>query len=118
VQFAGFIPENKLNEFYNSLDVFVFPSFYEGFGLPVLEAMACGVPIITSNVSSMPELVGASGRFINTKNSNEVVNEIIQIFKDESLKEDLHKKGLNRAKEFTWEKCAKEHLKIYAELIK
>ncbi len=113
VEFVGFVPDDKLNEFYNSLDVFVFPSFYEGFGLPIIEAMACGTPVITSNVSSMKELAKNVGILIDPKNPSEIAEQIKKLYQNTSLRKELAKKGIKKAKEFTWEKTAKELLNVY-----
>lgn len=108
----GRIPENKINEFYNSLDIFVFPTLSEGFGLPPLEAMACGVPVVVCNVSSMPEVVGDAGILVKPT-VKDMSRGIAKLIKDRKLREKLSKKGLKRAKKFTWKKCAEETLKIY-----
>jgi len=116
VEFVGFIPENELNEFYNSLDLFIFPSLYEGFGLPVLEAMACGVPIIASNTSSLPEIVGGAGILVDPNGTDEIAEAVERVMKDSSLREKMAKRGLERAKTFSWEKTAKETLKVYERI--
>ena len=115
VEFVGFIPEDKLNEFYNSLELFVFPSLYEGFGLSVLEAMACGCLIISSNRGSLPEIVGKAGILINP-NTNEIVIAIEKIRRDKKLQEYMRKEGIKQAKKFCWRKCAEETLKLYKTL--
>lgn len=116
VDFIGFIPEKKLNEFYNSLDIFIFPSLYEGFGLPVLEAMACKIPVITSNISSMPEIAEGASLLVNPKSVEEISNQIKRLLKERNLRKKLSEKGFERSKKFTWKKCALEHLKIYKSL--
>jgi glycosyltransferase involved in cell wall biosynthesis len=117
VEFLGFIPEEKLPVFYSMLKVFVFPSLYEGFGIPVLEAMACGTPVITSNTSSLPEIVGKGGILVNPYNVNELAEAIYGILTNDELRKNLIKKGLRRAKQFSWEKTAKETLKVYYEVL-
>lgn len=116
VKFVGFIPEEMLNEFYNSLNLFIFPSLYEGFGLPVLEAMACGVPVIVSKTSSLLEIVGEAGILVNPENINEIVKAIENILNDKNFQLKLKRKSLKQAKKFSWEKTAKETLKVYEEL--
>lgn len=115
--FYGKIPEQKINEFYNSLDIFVFPSLSEGFGLPPLEAMACGVPVIACNRSSMPEVIGDAG-ILAEPSEKEMKSGITRLIEDEYLRKKLGKKSLERAKQFTWEKCAKNTLKVYEEVLK
>lgn len=118
VEFVGFVPENKLNDFYNSLDVFLFPSFYEGFGLPVLEAMATGTPVVTSDVSSMPEITKDAGILINPNSVGNMKIAIKKIMKSKKLQDSMRKKGIKRASEFSWRKSAEEIYKIYNNLKK
>ncbi len=118
VEFVGFIPEDKLNKFYNSLDLFIFPSYYEGFGLPVLEAMVCGIPVMVSNVSSLLEIVNDAEILINPKKSEEAVEKIKEIIKNKKLQRKLTQKSIKRAKDFNWDKTAKETVKIYETLAK
>jgi glycosyltransferase involved in cell wall biosynthesis len=113
--FHGFIPDERVNEFYNSLDIFVFPSLQEGFGFMPLEAMACGIPVIACNRSSMPEVVGDAGILVEP-NKKDMIEEITKLIKDENLRKKLGRKGLKRAKQFTWENCARNTLKIYEEI--
>jgi len=116
-EFVGFIPENKLNEFYNSLDLFIFPSYYEGFGLPILEAMACGIPVIASNKGSLPEIMGGAGILINPHEPKEAIVKIKKIVKNGKLQEKLGMRGIKRAKNFDWDKTTKETLKLYEKFI-
>ncbi len=89
----GYVPFIDLIKFYNSADLFVFPSLYEGFGLPPLEAMACGCPVITSNTSSLPEVVGDAGIMVDPNNLIELTDKMYHILTNESLKMDLIKKA-------------------------
>jgi glycosyltransferase involved in cell wall biosynthesis len=114
--FSEFASEEHLIALYNAADVFVFPSFYEGFGLPVLEAMACGCPVVASNTSSLPEVVGDAGILVNPYNINGLANAMYEVLANEGLREDLTKRGLARAKRFSWEKTARETLKVYQEV--
>ncbi len=114
--FTDYIPEDNLPAFYNGADLFVYPSLYEGFGFPPLEAMACGCPVITSNTSSLPEIVDDAAIMINPYNIDELTNQMQNVLKDENLKNLMIKKGLQRSKKFSWEKCAKETLTIYKSL--
>jgi len=94
---------------------FVFPSLEEGFGLPALEAMACGTPVVTSNLSSLPEVVGDAALLVNPFDVQEIANGIKRLLTDEQLKEALITKGFQRVKKFSWENTAKETLKIYQQ---
>lgn len=113
VIFTGYIDEKDLPLFYNVAEVFVFPSFYEAFGMPILEAMASGCPLITSNVYAMPEIAGDATVLVNPYNVNEIAEAIYNVLSDKNLRRRLIQKGLRRAKMFSWEKCAEEHLKVY-----
>ena len=97
---------------YNLSKIFVFPSFFEGFGFPPLEAMACGVPTIASNCSSLPEVVGDGALMIDPYRPEEIAIAAREIFNDEKLKNFLIKKGVEQASEFSWEKCARETLEF------
>ena len=116
VIFTGYVPDEDLPALYNAADLFVYPSLYEGFGLPPLEAMACGTPVITSNTSSLPEVVGDAGIMVNPYDVDELANKIYEVLTNDGLREELSKKGLERAKLFSWKKCAEEHLKVYEEV--
>ena len=114
--FAGFIPEDDVPVFYNASIGFVYPSFYEGFGLPPLEAMHCGTPVITSNLTSIPEVVGDSGILINPYNINELIDAMGNLVTNRSLQDELSLKGLNKSKEFSWESTAINTLKAYESI--
>lgn len=116
VIFTGFIPEEDLPLIYNAAELFLFPSLYEGFGLPPLEAMACGTPVIASNTTSLPEVVGQAGILVNPYKVDEIKEAVIRVLTDSTLRNDLIKRGLERAKQFTPEKTAKRILKIFAEV--
>jgi glycosyltransferase involved in cell wall biosynthesis len=111
--FAGIVPDSQLVALYQQASVFVFPSFYEGFGLPVLEAMACGCPVITSNTSSLPEVVGEAGILVNPHNTTELVEAMTQILTDTSLAQVLRTKGRIQAQKFSWEKTARATADLY-----
>ena len=115
--FVGFIPEQDLHLFYSNAEVFVFPSFHESFGMPVLEAMAYGCPVITSNVFSMPEIAGKAAILVDPHNIEELANAIYKVVSNKALRRKLAKLGVERAKKFTWERCAKEHLRAYMGVI-
>lgn len=110
------IPIEDLAFFYSGAELFVFLSLYEGFGLPVLEAMSCGCPVVVSNVSSLPEIVKDAGIIVNPYSLEETFTIILKILSDEETKSNLRKKGIERSKFFSWEKCAKETLEVYKNL--
>lgn len=116
VSFTGYIPTNDLPMLLAGADLFVLPSLYEGFGLPVLEAMACGTPVITSNVSSLPEVVGNAAILIDPYNIKEMADAIYRVLHNENLKSEMVRKGLKQAKKFSWEKTARKTLEIYKEV--
>lgn len=103
----------ELAELYRSADCLVFPSFYEGFGFPILEAMACGTPVITSNSSCLPEVAGDAAIFINPDNIDEMATAISRVLSDMDLAHELRNRGLRRAKEFHWEDTAKKTIEAY-----
>ncbi len=114
--FIGFVSNEVLPFLYNGASAFVYPSLYEGFGLPVLEAMACGVPVVTSNVSSLPEVAGDAAILINPSSVDEIADGIWRLLCDEELRNQCAQKGIERAKLFTWERCAVETLKVFDEV--
>ena len=116
VRFIEYVHDNDLPYLYNGATVFVYPSFYEGFGLPVLEAMTCGCPVISSNISSIPEVVGKAGILINPNNTYELRDSIQKLLENPKVQKRMSKRGLKQAKKFTWEKCAKQTYKIYEGL--
>ena len=115
VIFTGHIPDDDLPKLYNAADLFAFPSLYEGFGIPPLEAMACGIPVITSNTGSLPEVVGDAGIMVDPYDIDGLAKAMYEVLNNEGLKEEMVKKGLERAKMFSWKKCAKEVLDVYEE---
>ncbi|MCL5407564.1 MAG: glycosyltransferase family 4 protein [Patescibacteria group bacterium] len=115
VIFTGFVLDEDLPYIYNKASVFVYPALYEGFGLPPLEAMACGIPVIVSNDSSLPEVVGSSAILLDEKNEEEIAQAIKEVILKEKLRQKLATRGLEQAKKFSWEKAAKESLKVLEE---
>jgi len=111
--FLDYVPTEDLPYLYNSAACFVYPSLYEGFGLPVLEAMACGAPVITSNVSSLPEAAGEAAILVDPYNVDEIAMALNKILTNENLRQDLREKGLKQAQKFFWRKTAQEILKIF-----
>jgi len=115
---TGFVNEEDKARLYNLAKVFVYPSFFEGFGLPPLEAMACGIPVVVSNKSSLSEVVGSSAIMINPQNPSEISWAIKEILENRELSEYLTKKGLEQAEKFNWNNAVKEILNsIYAEIL-
>lgn len=113
VRFLGFVPYEFLKVFYQKASAFVFPSLYEGFGLPPLEAMSFGTPVLTSNTSSLPEVVGDAALMVNPENVFEIARGIKQILCDENLRLQLVRKGFEQIKRFSWLEAAKETLRLY-----
>ena len=111
--FTGFIPEEDLPIFYNGCEIFIYPSLYEGFGLPPLEAMSCGIPVITSNTTSIPEVVSDGGILIDPFDENSLTKSMITLLTDEKLNVQLRFKALNRAKNFSWLNTSFETLNVY-----
>lgn len=114
--FTGYIPEHELKYFYRLALMFVYPTLYEGFGLPPLQAMACGTPVITSNISSLPEVVGNAAIKINPDDLGELKNSIKWLYKNEEKRDELIKKGLENAKKFSLENAALNILSLYNSL--
>lgn len=110
---AGFVPDQELAVLYQHALAFVFPSFSEGFGLPGLEAMAAGCPVISSNAGALPEIYADSAVYFDPTSERELTEGIEKIRRDKKYREELIKKGKERAKQFSWEKCAEETLRVY-----
>jgi glycosyltransferase involved in cell wall biosynthesis len=115
VRFLGFVPFDTLRCFYESAAAFVFPSRYEGFGLPPLEAMACGTPVVTSNVSSLPEVVGDAAVLVNPENVFDIARGIRDVLLNEELRARLIRRGREQAARFSWSRTARQVLEIYQE---
>jgi glycosyltransferase involved in cell wall biosynthesis len=114
--FTGYADDEDLAPLYSSALVFVYPSLYEGFGLPPLEAMRCGLPVITSNTSSLPEVVGDAGMMVDPHDSDMICEKIFEIFCDEHKSDVMSQKSLRRAQEFSWNQCTKETIRVYTKL--
>jgi len=112
----GFVPGKDLSPLYNLADCFVFPSLYEGFGLPVLEAMACGTPVVCSNLASVPEVAGEAALQVDPRDPEALAGAIVRVLADDSLRVDLREAGLRRAAEFTWARSAAATANVYREL--
>ena len=112
VRFEGFVPAEDLPYFYAAATAFVYPSFYEGFGLPPLESMAMGTPVVTSDVSSLPEVVGDAALLVSPRSQEQLVAAMARIVTDDALRARLSAAGRDRAKMFTWESCASAVMSI------
>ena len=104
------VDDNKLREYYRHAEMLVFPSLYEGFGLPVLEAMACGCPVVCSNVASLPEVAGNAAVFFDPHCPDDIANKILSVHNNKNLRDKLVSNGKNRAASFKWEITAKNIL--------
>ncbi|WP_282014857.1 glycosyltransferase family 4 protein [Marinifilum flexuosum] len=116
IQLTGYVPNAEMPAIINQCDVFLYPSLRESFGIPILEGMACGVPVITSNTSSMPEIAQGAAHIVDPHQPNEITDGIIKILNDENYRNLLVEKGMERSKYFSWKRMAEENLKIYEEL--
>jgi glycosyltransferase involved in cell wall biosynthesis len=117
VVFLDYVPEKDLPHLYSEAAAFVFPSLYEGFGMPPLEAMACGCPVVVSNAASLPEVCGDAAYYVDPYDVESIAQGMHKVLTDEALKRNLIEKGLERVKLFSWEKSAKEHLKVFEEVL-
>ncbi len=117
VRFLRQVSNEDLVLLYNSASLFVFPSRYEGFGLPLLEAMACGVPVVAANNSSIPEVVGDAGLLVDAQDPNGLAEAIFQVLTDKDLELNLRKKGHMRATQFSWDRCGRETIAVYNNIL-
>lgn len=117
VHFTGFVAEEDLPALYNGADLFVFPSLYEGFGLPVLEAMACGKPVVTSNSSSLPEVADDAAILVDPYNVEAIAAAMEQVLGDSALSLELQARALAQSKKFTWEQTARETIAVYERVL-
>ena len=116
VRFLGFIPIEVLRIFYDEAKIFVFPSLYEGFGLPPLEAMAHGTPVVTSNVSSLPEVVGNAAVLVNPENVFEIMRALHRVLMDKALRDRMKERGYRQAQRFSWEISVRRVLDVYRDV--
>lgn len=112
---TGFVDEKDLPHIYNGADAFVFPTFYEGFGLPPLEAQSCGTPVVCSNVASVPEIVGDAGVYFDPKDARDMAEKIKRVLTDEKLRAELSEKGFKNLERFSWKKMAEKTYQVYRE---
>lgn len=117
VKFLGFVDEDMLVKLYSSADIYIDISHYEGFGLQVVEAMACGTPVITSNVTSLPEVVGEGGRLIDVEDKEGLIKEIADLLTDERKRKELGEKAIKSAARFSWNRTAEQTLKVWEQIL-
>lgn len=117
VLFTDFISDKQLLTLYRNAIALVYSSVYEGFGFPLLEAMACGTPVITSNTSSLPEVAGDAAILVNPYAVDEITEAIERLLNNRKLQEELRRKGFERIKKFSWRKCAEHTLEVYKEVL-
>src|SRR5580700_6021870 len=117
VRFLGFVPVEVLRTFYDEAKIFVFPSLYEGFGLPPLEAMAHGTPVVTSNVSSLPEVVGNAAVLVHPENVFEIMRALHRVLMDQTLREKMKERSFRQVTKFSWEKSVRRIMDVYREVL-
>lgn len=118
IHILGFVPSEDLVDLYNLASVFVFPSLYEGFGLPVLEAASCGVPIVTTKAGSIPEVIGDAAYFVKPLETESIASGVREVLENQTLQEGLSKEGLKQSRKFSWERTADLTVKVYEEVFK
>jgi len=116
VIFAGFVSEQELDVLLRMADVFIYPSLYEGFGIPILEAMKVGTPVVTSNVTAMPEVAGDAALLVNPESVEDMKSGIARVLADASLRAELVEKGLQRSAEYSWERTRNEYMQLYRKV--
>lgn len=117
VRFAGYVPAEELADWYSAATIFILPSIYEGYGLPALEAMACGTPVIASNTSSLPEVIGDAGLLVDPLDVAAMAGEILQLAGDDGLRQDLSDQGLRRAARLSWRRSIEMTYSVYRDLV-
>ena len=118
VWFVGLIPDEILPAFYSAASCLLYPSLFEGFGLPVLEAMACGTPVVTSSRTALPELVGDAGLLVDPENVEALSQALARILVDQDLREELSRRGIARSRQFSWVETARRTLAVYQETLR
>ena len=112
------MPDEDLAPLYSNADVFIYPSLYEGFGLPPLEAMQCGTPVVTSNTSSLPEVVGDAGFMVDPHDVDALSSATVQLLTDQKLAHDMGEKSLRRSSHFSWARCAENTFAAYQKSLR
>ena len=118
VLFTGYVPNEELPWWYRAAALFVFPSLFEGFGLPVLEAMACGTPTITSSVSSLPEVAGDAAILVDPNDKEGLVSAMERVLDDDQLRRNLAEAGPRQASQFPWSRTAAETIAVYRDVLR
>ncbi len=113
VRYLGYVPSEDLPGLYAAATLFAFPSLYEGFGLPVLEAMACGTPVVASDTSAVPEVAGDAALLVDPRDADAIAEALGRVLSDEALRAELRARGLERAQQFSWERTARDTLSVY-----
>lgn len=113
VRYIGYVSDEELVALYNMAEVFVYPSMYEGFGLPILEAMACGAPVVTCNVSALPEVAGNAALLIDPHDTQALVEALWRVLSEPNLKQELTGRGFEQSRKFSWKKAAQETLELF-----
>ena len=116
IHFAGYVPDEDLPALYSLATIFAFPSHYEGFGIPILEAMACGTPVVCADNSSLPEVAGDAALLVEASDTDALADAMWQLLTDTSLRERLIQQGYEQATKFTWEKAAQRLLRVYRQV--
>jgi glycosyltransferase involved in cell wall biosynthesis len=116
--YPGRLSQSDLQLLYSHAELFIFPSLYEGFGMPVLEAMACGAPVITSRTTALGEVAGDSAMLVDPQNPRELADSMIHVLENESLRAALTAKGFARVKQYTWSQAAQQTYELYASLLR
>ena len=117
VVFAGYVPDRQLLVFYQKASAYIFPSLYEGFGLPPLEAMAQSCPVISASASSLPEILGQAALYFNPKEEEELKKRVLELLDNESLRSELINKGKEQIKKYSWEECARQTFSVYEQAL-
>ena len=117
VLFLGYVPSDDLVSLFNMAEVFAFPSLYEGFGLPVIEAMACGTPVVTTRAGSLSEVAGDAALTVDPLSVGELTDALIAVVSDATLAETLRERGLARASQMSWRETARQTLAVYRQAI-
>ncbi|HMR66437.1 MAG TPA: glycosyltransferase family 1 protein [Anaerolineae bacterium] len=117
VYFPGYVPSAELPLWYNAADLLVYPSHFEGFGLPVLEAMACGTPVITSTASSLPEVAGSAARLVASNDAAALTGALSEVMSRPDLRLEMRAQGLRQAARFSWDQTARQTAELYTQVI-
>ena len=117
IKVLGFVPTKDLVDLYNIASLFVFPSVYEGFGLPVIEAMQSGLPVVTSREGSLSEVAGDAAEYVDSYNPANIAEGISKVYQSKNIQEDLSKKGIEQSKNFNWKKTARETIQVYKNVL-